>query len=254
MTTLCLIELTNRINLIDDFGYQIDKPLCEEFQRRLSGWLRADDQGKLLLPDRYAVALTNISNYAHISVVASNVEKLFDQPFQLQGVDIMLQVRLGFLIIDANAAKLSQEEQLKQASVALNHARKELKLFSVYEQSLPPIPRTNYKMIKGLENALVQGQFRLHYQPKIHPTYKTAVGAEALLRWYLSEGKIFPPESFLSHAQASTFILPITYWAIKSAIARAASWKNDLGVSVNIANRVLCDPELEHVLTSTVNL
>lgn len=254
MTAICLIELSNRATLIDDYGHRIDKHICAEFNKRINGWMRSQDKGSAITPERFCIALDGITSETHLSIIASNLERVFDEPFGLQGNDIKLEIQMGFTLLGEGKPKQSQDELIRQAALALASARKEGKLFANFDDTLAPIERVNFKMIGGLINALEQGQFRLYYQPKMHPTYKTAVGAEALLRWYLSEGKVFPPESFLSHAEASTVILPISLWVIKSAIARAASWKNDLGVSVNLSNRALIDPELEQTLTNTLKL
>lgn len=254
MTTICLIELTNRTSIIDDFGHRIDKLICAEFSKRINSWMRPQDKGSPITPERYCIALDGVLSPTHLGIIATNLEKMFDDPCSVQGDDLLLQVRLGFTIVDERQPAQGQEMLIRQAAIALSHARKENKLFSVYDQQLAPPERVNFKMIRGLRNALDQGQFRLHYQPKMHPTYKTAMGAEAVLRWYLSEGKVFPPEAFIRDAEANTIIVPISLWVIKSAIARAASWKNDLSISVNLSNRALVDPELETTLTNTVKL
>jgi EAL domain-containing protein (putative c-di-GMP-specific phosphodiesterase class I) len=111
-----------------------------------------------------------------------------------------------------------------------------------------------HALLTRLEEAVQVGEFRLFYQPKVHPIYKNVVGAEALIRWFRSDNKIIFPDQFIPVAEQNSIIRPMTWWVLKAAIARAANWKNDVGVAVNIPPNLLLDDELESVIADTLAL
>ena len=92
-----------------------------------------------------------------------------------------------------------------------------------------------------LRGALARKQFQLHYQPRINMRTGRIVGAEALLRWNVAEGDLYPPSRFISVAEDTGLIVPIGKWALQTACDQARSWQIQglapLVVSVNVSPR-----------------
>jgi EAL domain-containing protein (putative c-di-GMP-specific phosphodiesterase class I) len=90
----------------------------------------------------------------------------------------------------------------------------------------------------AMRMALVQGRFRLHFQPQVDLQSGRVVGAEALIRWRDPElGEISPAE-FIPVAEESGFIIEIGDWVLKRAVAQAAAWSGvaeGMTVSVNVS-------------------
>jgi EAL domain-containing protein (putative c-di-GMP-specific phosphodiesterase class I) len=90
----------------------------------------------------------------------------------------------------------------------------------------------------AMRMALVQGRFRLHYQPQVDLTSGAVVGAEALIRWRDPELGEIPPGEFIPVAEESGFIVAIGDWVLRRAVAQAAVWwaaGAKLTVSVNVS-------------------
>ncbi len=66
-------------------------------------------------------------------------------------------------------------------------------------------------------------------------------GAEALLRWKRSDGRIAGPVDFIRTLETSGLIIPVGDWVLRRACSEAAAWKGvagrDLEVSVNLGAR-----------------
>ncbi len=48
------------------------------------------------------------------------------------------------------------------------------------------------------------------------------------MRWHTKERKVVMPDDFIEVAERNTVIRPMTWWAIKSAIARLARWPSSI--------------------------
>ena len=89
----------------------------------------------------------------------------------------------------------------------------------------------------ALERAIRDGEFVLHYQPKICLASGEVAGAEALVRWNDGTGVVSPDE-FLPLAESSGLLHEITLGLLDQVVAAAASLKTTrtgLALSMNVA-------------------
>ena len=66
------------------------------------------------------------------------------------------------------------------------------------------------------------------------------IGAEALLRWQMN-GQYIPPMQFIPVVEASDLMLPIGEWVVTTAIAQAATWRQQFShpprIAFNLSSR-----------------
>ncbi|KAK0358732.1 hypothetical protein LTR94_034190, partial [Friedmanniomyces endolithicus] len=70
----------------------------------------------------------------------------------------------------------------------------------------------------SLRRALQHDEFVLHYQPQLDRSGRV-LGAEALLRWRLDDGRLVPPDRFIPIAEYSGLIVEIGEWVLRQACA-----------------------------------
>jgi EAL domain-containing protein (putative c-di-GMP-specific phosphodiesterase class I) len=90
-----------------------------------------------------------------------------------------------------------------------------------------------------LGEALVHGQFHLHYQPQLDSEHRV-IGAEALIRWQHPQRGLILPGKFIEVAEQTGLILPIGQWVLQQACAQLRSWAGQpacrqLRLAVNIS-------------------
>lgn len=88
----------------------------------------------------------------------------------------------------------------------------------------------------GLRKAIANNELALHYQPIVERESLTAVGFEALLRWFSPEHGSISPAVFIPIAEESNLIEELGEWVVSQALADSRDWP-ELFVSINFSPR-----------------
>jgi len=111
-------------------------------------------------------------------------------------------------------------------------------------------------MHQRLANALTYGEFRTFYQPVVNLASGTIVGAEALCRWPQRDGSFAPPETFITQAETSGFIVQLGEWIMRTAVEQISQWQNlfniDLQIAVNLSGRQFLHHNLIRAIQETM--
>lgn len=239
---LGLVELTDAQGLLETHGASTFNLLREAYIDRLKSWVRGKDQWRVLDNNRFCVILRDISSVGEVELAAAKLGRLFEQPHYHFGRAVPLEVTAGFAPIH------DESDDLKLATVcatkALRQARRSARLFDIYSPQCEGQADDERKLVEALESAVERGEFHLYYQPKVHAGYRSLLGAEALMRWHTRDKRVVMPDQFIDVAERNEVIRPMTWWAIKSAVARLARWPEKLTLSVNVTPSLLLDSEI----------
>ena len=120
----------------------------------------------------------------------------------------------------------------------------------------PKTPRSNTWSHRGLrlEQALLQREFVLHYQPKINMRTGAVVGAEALIRWQHPERGLLAPGLFLPLIEKHALNEAVGCWMLETAVEQMDIWLQKglrLPLSVNVSARQFQDA---HFVTKRADL
>ena len=105
-----------------------------------------------------------------------------------------------------------------------------------------------------LRNALIRGEFLLHYQPQVASDGRV-IGAEALIRWRHPVRGMVPPNDFIPVAEATGLMIPIGDWVLRSACMQLARWQANpasahMTLAVNCSARQFAEPDfVQRVMT-----
>ncbi len=96
-------------------------------------------------------------------------------------------------------------------------------------------------MHQRLSNALSYNEFKIFYQPVVELATGAIVGAEALCRWPHRDGTFNPPETFITQAETSGFIIQLGDFVLRNAVEQARVWQEqfamDFHLAVNLSGR-----------------
>ena len=102
----------------------------------------------------------------------------------------------------------------------------------------------HHERIERLQQALIDNEFTLYYQPKVNMHTGEMVGAEALIRWQHPEKGLLPPAAFLPDINNHALDIELGRWVINSALEQLVAWQRtglNIEVSVNVSAQQLQD-------------
>jgi EAL domain-containing protein (putative c-di-GMP-specific phosphodiesterase class I) len=133
----------------------------------------------------------------------------------------------------------SADALLTNAEAALKKAKASPGAYLFYAPHINAAMANRVATENKLLRAVEQGQFVLHYQPKVEAQTGRITGLEGLLRWNDPEQGLIPPFRFIGLLEETGMILEVGAWVLRQAIAdarklRAGGWP-DTRIAVNVS-------------------
>jgi EAL domain-containing protein (putative c-di-GMP-specific phosphodiesterase class I) len=126
----------------------------------------------------------------------------------------------------------------KNAEAALKKAKVGGDRYLFYTQKMTEAVAARLTLETQLRQALDQGEFVLHYQPKVSLASGALTGAEALIRWNDPRTGLVPPGRFISILEETGLIYEVGRWALRTAIEDYLRWRRAGLPAVRIAVNV----------------
>jgi EAL domain-containing protein (putative c-di-GMP-specific phosphodiesterase class I) len=88
-----------------------------------------------------------------------------------------------------------------------------------------------------IREALLHGEFVLHYQPKVNMRTGEILGAEALIRWQHPSLGLLAPAEFLPVIEEHPLAIEVGEWVLETALSQIDTWNaagHTVCISVNV--------------------
>jgi EAL domain-containing protein (putative c-di-GMP-specific phosphodiesterase class I) len=103
-----------------------------------------------------------------------------------------------------------------------------------------------------LRHALENGEFVLHYQPKVDLETRKLEGLEALIRWQSPELGLVPPAKFIPLMEETGMIVEVGAWVLQQACSNRCLWLEQglpaPRIAVNVSSVQLRQPDFLNVV------
>ncbi|MET1254076.1 EAL domain-containing protein [Aliikangiella maris] len=224
-----------RIN--DSLGHSVGDQLLQAVASRLRNLL--DETGYIarLGGDEFTIILERVVERQDILVILEQVSEKLNQPFQLNGQNVITSVSIGVAIYPEDGK--TPDILLKNADIAMYEAkRKGKRQYCFFESQMNEILVKRLNIETELSLAIVHNQFETYYQPRVCVADNQLIGFEALIRWHHPQKGFISPNEFIPIAEETGQILQIGAWVLKDACQQCAVWHrsgNKVRVSVNIS-------------------
>ena len=224
----------------DSLGHHVGDQLLCEMSRRLSSCVREGDTVSRLGGDEFVLLLNGLGE---VDAVASLMERLLEEitlPWITQSGQFDVTSSIGIALYPDDGS--DAQTLLKHADSAMYRA-KELgrNNFQFFTEELNAMMTERLELETGLRRALERNQFCLYYQPRVDIRTGAITGAEALLRWRVSDQEMMQPGKFIPVAEETGLIVPIGEWALREACQQNLAWQqaglSPLVVAVNVSLR-----------------
>lgn len=250
---LCVMDLNNFKDINDTLGHSSGDILLQQVAKRLSNIMRESDIIARLGGDEFAILLPEAGAFQAKSYVNRMINTLSD-PFEIGELNIQTSASLGIAIYPEHGE--DPELLIQHADVAMYQAKMNGRDYEIYTPENDPNSLKKLTLMNDLHTAIENNEFELYYQPKINLKTHTIYGVEALIRWHHKDFGFIPPDDFISLAEKTGFIKPLTEWVIEESIRQCKQWKEmgiNLRVSINISMRNLYDKELPHKISTLLH-
>lgn len=242
---VCLLDLDGFKQVNDRLGHAAGDLLLIEFSQRMRRELRQSDTLARLGGDEFVVLINDLESYEECIDAVRRIIESARQPFVLNGEPANISTSIGITIFPDDGA--DPDLLLRHADQAMYIAKQgggnRYFMFDPFKDIAARAERT---AIDRMEQALQDGEFELHYQPKVDMRQGTVIGAEALIRWRHPERGLVMPNDFLPLIEDTDFAITLGEWVIRNALTQLDSWFRggvELCISVNVSPRHLQLPE-----------
>ena len=252
-----MMDLDRFKEINDTLGHNVGDELLIKFGERLSATLRADDFVGRLGGDEFALVVKHVDS-KRLLRVAKNIFENMDPEFIIQDRPLFITCSLGLSIFPDHG--VDPDSLLRCADIAMYEAKTSKQGVSLYNPDFETANVKHLDLLGGLRTAIYENELFLEYQPKVDLLSGKVSGVEALVRWKHRERGIIPPDEFISLAENSGLINPLTHWVLNEAIRQNSLWYQqgyELSVAVNLSMFNLHDlslPTYIHDLLVKYNL
>jgi diguanylate cyclase (GGDEF)-like protein len=234
LLALHCLDLDQFKSVNDTLGHPIGDRLLQAVAQQLRDAVRGADTVARLGGDEFAIVQSALQSPHDATALASRLVEMLALPFEIDGHQITIGTSIGIAFGPADGT--DADELMKNADLALYRAKLEGRgMYRLFHSAMDAEMQARRLLELDLRHALQRGEFELFYQPLIDLHTETAGGFEALLRWRHPDRGIVPPDKFIPLAEEIGAIVPIGEWVLRHACLAAASWPDDLRVSVNLS-------------------
>jgi diguanylate cyclase (GGDEF)-like protein len=250
---MALIQLDGMQEINERFGYLGGDKVLKEFAVRLAGVV--GHKGFTFEISGTSFALL-VQNPLHDGDAVSGAEKIAhvaSEPVTIGTGKARLQARMGISLLPEPAT--TAEELLRQCELALCQAREHGESYRVFTPGLLGSEGSVTQCWFDVDEAIAQGEFELHYQPKISLRSGRLIGAEALIRWQSPRAGTIPPSYFMPDITSTTVVRKLLRFVLNTSLSRVGQWQkalDDFVIAVNIGPENAMDAELPALVESSL--
>jgi len=240
---LLFLDLDNFKRVNDSLGHAAGDKLLQEAGRRLRDCLRPNDTVARYGGDEFVVLSSDLASVEHALVILNKLRNSFESPVRLDGQEVYVTFSAGIALYPADGQ--TEEILLRNADTAMFRAKAlGRNQYQFYAPDMNARSRELLDMEADLRQALLRGEFQIHYQPQAEMRSGRIVGCEALLRWQ-RHGELVSPDDFVPLLEETGLILPVGEWVLRNACAqwRAYQVKGRVPprIAVNVSARQFGD-------------
>lgn len=253
---LMFIDLDGFKEINDSFGHNFGDQMLILFSQLLRDLFPKETLIIRTGGDEFVAVIESSEKYT-VQKHLNRLIQILNNPFIIEQIEVFITASIGISVFPDDA--LNYEELLQKADAAMYKAKNSGRnTYSFYNDGLTQEVLERTTLASNLKKAISNNNLTLYYQPQVDLTSEKINGAEALVRWFSSEGAI-PPSQFIPIAEERGLILELGAFVLHEGFLNAARWANEGmlsgRVAINVSAKQLIHPtflaELETILGKT---
>ncbi len=235
---VCFIDLDNFKPVNDNFGHGVGDLLLIEVAKRISEVVREQDTVSRQGGDEFVVLLKDIAPSQQYKQVIERIHYSLAEPYIIDNIEHNIAASSGISIYPSDGDDI--DTLLRHADQAMYQAKLSGKnRYEFFNLSQNQEWGTKRQQLDEIEQALMNDEFSLYYQPKIDMVSGKVFGVEALIRWLHPEKGTILPLDFLPLVTDTDLEITIGNWVIEQTLSQLHVWQQsgyDLQVSINVSS------------------
>lgn len=234
------IDIDHFAVINEGFGHDVGDEIIAEIGHRIAKTIRPDDTVARFSGDIFAVLLDPVDGVTGSIQACQRILNAIEEPLGANGSTLNLTATAGIAL--NNVEYENAEDMIRDADTALHRGKSDAPgkyiVFdnAMYKDAVKFIDRKS-----GMQQAIVEGAFEVHYQPIISAETGKLASMEALVRWpHPAEGMVSPTE-FIPIAESTGLILPLGEYILRTVCNQVRAWGdaglNGFRVAVNFSAR-----------------
>ncbi len=235
---VCLLDLDGFRQINERHGHAAGDALLKAVAENLRQVLRSDDTLARLGGDEFALLLADIESPEDCAAILDRVLAAVGTPLRSAGTLLQTSASIGVsLYPDDN---VDGETLLRHADQAMLRAKEAGRNgYHLFDPDNDRKAQGHRRTLERLRQALEQGEFVLHYQPKVDLADSRVFGVEALIRWQDPQRGLVAPGEFLPYIESDPALeRALGEWVLEQALTQLERWQDDgltLEMSVNLS-------------------
>ncbi|MCG5501160.1 sensor domain-containing protein [Ectothiorhodospira lacustris] len=240
MLAVAFLDLDDFKTINDSLGHGQGDQLLRRVAARLKGLLREGDTVARFGGDEFILMLTQLHAPRDVVPVVEKLQMAFTQPITLDKVTLVTGFSIGLAMYPADSARA--EDLIRHADVALSRAKAHgPRSYHFYTRDLDEQLHERMQLEQAMRQGLEQGQFLLHYQPRVDMRTNRILSMEALIRWQHPDWGMVMPGRFIPLAEETGLILELGSEVLRQACLQIRAWQSEgqplLPLAINLSPR-----------------
>jgi len=168
------------------------------------------------------------------------VQEVLAAPLTVGELSLQLPMALGW-----SEGQDSVDQAIDEAGLVVAHLPPGRQVRSArFSAGLRARVQERMGLLGDLRQALEEDRIAMFLQPQVRLSDRQFVGAEALVRWFMRDGRIVMPSHFIPVLEHTGAVLPLGQRMLERALACLAGWPDPAQrISVNVSVRQLEEPD-----------
>jgi diguanylate cyclase (GGDEF)-like protein/PAS domain S-box-containing protein len=235
----------------DTYGHDNGDKLLSVIAERMKNSLREGDTIARLGGDEFVAVLLDLNTHEDCLPMLKRLLHAASETVNYNDLIMKVTASLGVCFFDSGDT-IDADQLLRYADQAMYQAKLLGKnRFQVFDTAQDASIRTYHEKLEKIQNALINQEFLLYYQPKVNMATGEVIGVEALIRWSHPLRGLLAPGEFLPIIEGNTLSIKVGEWVLEAAFKQIEYWKAAglrFIVSINVdAIHILKGNIVEHI-------
>ncbi|QIG52927.1 EAL domain-containing protein [Altererythrobacter sp. BO-6] len=233
-SVLMLVDLDRFKQVNDVYGHAAGDKLLSILGERFRKVVGAENYIGRLGGDEFAIVLTGVQTAAQALPIAHKLIEEVSEAYLIDGFEMNVGASIGIAVIGADGQ--TNSDMMTNADLALYDAKRRGRGTAVvYSAHMRMQLEDKAELEADLADALKNDELSIHYQPIVRGAKREVMYYEALMRWNHPVRGMIPPSVFIPIAEDTLMIEHLGSWMLRSACKEAASWPENIKLTVNIS-------------------